>query len=74
VNDLTSLFEVHAECVQRLGFTHCLAALQTLVALDNAVVILETTEFLGFTIAAITVQLELSRPNLTVNLNRLAFH
>jgi hypothetical protein len=67
-DNLRGLFKIHAQSVQGLRFAHCFATLQTAIALDNAVVILETTEFLGFTITAITRHLILSGLSFIVTL------
>ena len=69
VNDLTGLFEVHAERVKWLRFAHGFTAPDAAIALHDAVVILETTEFLGFTIAAMTRHLILSGFRFIVTVN-----
>jgi hypothetical protein len=57
MHNVASLFEVYAHTVQRLVFAECFSAPLALIALHNPVMILETTAFLGFSVAAMTVHL-----------------
>ena len=69
MNHLAGLFEVHTKRVQRLNFAHCITASQAAIALDNAIMILETPKLLCFTIAAMTRHLILSGVDLIVTVN-----
>jgi glutathione S-transferase len=67
VHHLASLFEVHAQAVQRLLVGKRLSAAVALVALHGKVFIRKTSGFFHFIrLAAMAVHLDLSRPSLTV--------
>src|ERR1700723_2163422 len=64
MHHVTSLFEIHAQTVQRLRLAHGFAAACATIALHNAIFIFKTSEFFRFTITAMTVHLDLFRPSL----------
>ena len=74
MNDLARLVKVHAQSVERLRLAERFIASCAAITLHDAILVLEPAQLFTFTRAAMTVQLDLSRPSLTVILYLSGYH